>query len=107
MEDILEKVCFSAKRALGGQTPETLRAYSFKIDLGHKLIRLRAHFAQPPSEDDLEAIAIVETEIDADFLDRFEAETGIEVAAPGAPMRFLSGGAAFLRPGEAGTICGA
>ncbi len=105
MDDILKKVCFSAKRALEGQTPEALRAYSFEIDQGNKLIRLRAHFAQPPSEDDLETISIVETEIDADFLDHFEAETGVEVAAPGVPVSFLSGGVAFLRPGEVGTIC--
>ena len=107
MDDVLRSLCFSAQRALEGQTPEMLRAYSFGIDPDNKLIRLRAHFAQPPSEDDLETISIIETEIDADFLDHFEAETEIEVAAPGAAMAFLSGGVAFLRPGEAGTICGA
>ncbi len=105
MEETLKNLCFSAKRALRGQTPETLRAYSFEIDPEKKLIRLRAHFAQPPSEEDLEAISIVETEIDADFLDDFEGETGIEVVAPGTPLSFLSGGVAYLRQGEAGTIC--
>lgn len=105
MKETLKSLCFSAKRALQGQTPETLRAYSFEIDVGKKLTRLRAHFAQPPSEDDLEAISIVETEIDADFLDHFEGETGIEVVALGIPLSFLSGGVAYLRQGEAGTIC--
>lgn len=73
MDDISKDVCFSTQRALRGQTPSTLRAYSFEIDRERKLIRLRAHFAEPPSEDDLEAISIVETEIeiDADFLDHF------------------------------------
>jgi len=53
----------------------------------------------------LEAISVVETEIDADFLDDFEGETGIEIVAPGMPLSFLSGGVAYLRQGEAGTIC--
>ena len=105
MEEILKNLCFSAKRALRGQTPETLRAYSFEIDPKKKLIRLRAHFAQQPSEDDLEAISVVETEIDADFLDDFKDETGIEVVPPGGALSFLSGGIAYLRQGEAGTIC--
>ncbi len=105
MEETLKNLCFSAKRALREQTPETLRAYSFEIDPEKKLIRLRAHFAQPPSEDDLEAISVVETEIDADFLDDFEGETGVKIVAPGMPLSFLSGGVAYLRQGEAGAIC--
>jgi len=80
-------------------------SYSFEIDPEKKLIRLRAHFAQPPSEDDLEAISVVETEIDADFLDDFEGETGVKIVAPGMPLSFLSGGVAYLRQGEAGAIC--
>lgn len=103
---LLRLVCDSAKRALYSQTPSTLRAYSFSIDYGAKRILLRAHFGESPSEDDLETISIVETEIDADFLDHFEGETGIEVVASGTPLSFLSGGVAYLRQGEAGTICG-
>ena len=105
MEEILKSLCFSATRALEGQTPETLRAYSFEIDPGKKLIRLRANFGENPSEDDLEAISIVETEIDADFLDHFEGETDIEVIALGESPSFLSGGVAYLRKGEPGTTC--
>lgn len=105
MEETLKSLCFSAKRALEGQTPETLRAYSFDIDPEKKLMRLRAHFGESPSEDDLEAISIVETEIDADFLDHFEAETDTEVVAPGKSLSFLPGGVAYLRNGEPGTIC--
>ena len=105
MEEILKNLCFSAKRALQGQTPETLRAYSFEIDPEGKLIRLRAYFAQPPSEEDLEAISVVETEIDADFLDHFEGETDTEVVAPGKGLSFLPGGIAYLRQGEPGKIC--
>jgi len=67
-EELLSDVCFSATRALRGQTPVGLRAYSFAIDLEIREILLRAHFDAPPSEDDLEDISVVETEIDADFL---------------------------------------
>lgn len=105
MEDILKDVCFSARRALQGQTPDTLRAYSFEIDSEKKVLRLRAHFAEPPSEDDLEAISIIETEIDADFLDRFEGETDTEVVAPGKSLSLLPGGVAYLREGEPGEVC--
>jgi hypothetical protein len=104
-EEILKAVCFSAKRALRGQTPETLRAYSFGIDQMNGVILLRAHFAQTPSEDDMEAISVIETEIDADFLDDFEAETHTEVVPMGAPLSLLSGGIAYLREGEIGEIC--
>lgn len=104
-ERLLKLVCGSAKRALHSQTPRTLRAYSFAIDHEMKRILLRAHFAETPSEDDLEAISIVETEIDADFLDHFEGETDTEVAGPGRELSLLSGGAAYLRQGEAGTVC--
>jgi hypothetical protein len=93
------------KARLGGQTPASLRAYSFAIDKGRKIIRLRAHFAEPPSEDDLEDISIVETEIDADFLDEFVGETDVEVSPAGTPPSFLSGGIAYLREGEPGTCC--
>ena len=104
-ERLLRSVCGSAKRALGGQTPSTLRAYSFAIDHERKRILLRAHFGEEPSEDDLEAISIVETEIDADFLDHFEGETDTEVVAPGRSLSPLPGGIASLRKGEPGTLC--
>jgi hypothetical protein len=104
-EHLIHLVRGSAKRALRNQTPTRLRAYSFAVDGARKRIRLRAHFAEAPSENDLEVIGIVETEIDADFLDHFEGETDIEVVAPGTPLSFLPGGVAYLREGEAGKIC--
>jgi len=66
---------------------------------------LRAHFGEGPSEDDLEDISVVETEIDADVLDHFEAETDTEAVAPGDSLSFLPGGIAYLREGEPGKIC--
>jgi hypothetical protein len=104
-EHLIRLVCGSAMRALRNQTPTGLRAYSFAVDGERRRIRLRAHFAETPSENDLEAVSIIETEIDADFLDHFEGETDIEVVAPGAPLSFLSGGIAYLREGEPGKIC--
>ena len=104
-ERLLKLVCGSAKRALHSQTPSTLRAYSFSIDHDAKQILLRAHFGESPSEGDLEAISIVETEIDADFLDHFEGETDTEVVAPGKSLALLPGGVAYLRKGEPGKIC--
>jgi hypothetical protein len=90
---------------LRGQTPPSLRAYSFAIDRKNRLILLRAHFAAPPSEDDLDDISVAETEIDADFLDRFEWKTDVEISPIGTPLSFLSGGIVYLRDGEPGTCC--
>ena len=104
-ERLLQLVCGSAKRALHSQTPATLRAYSFAIDNGNKRILLRAHFGENPSGDDLEAISIIETEIDADFLDHFEGETDTEVVAPGTTPSLLTGGVAYLRDGEPVKTC--
>ena len=104
-EQLVQLVCGSAKRALRGQTPTTLRAYSFEIDNKNKKIFLRAHFSAKPSEEDLDMISIIETEIDADFLDHFEEVTDIEVVAPNEAPSFLSGGVAYLREGEVGKTC--
>jgi hypothetical protein len=46
-----------------------------------------------------------QTEVDADLLDDFEGQTDMEVVAPGMPLVFLSGGIAYLREEEPGTIC--
>ena len=45
-EQLLRDICGSARRALDGQTPSTLRAYSFAIDHSIGLILLRAHFGE-------------------------------------------------------------
>lgn len=66
---------------------------------------MRAHFSAKPSEEDLDMISIIETEIDADFLDHFEEVTDIEVVAPNEAPSFLSGGVAYLREGEVGKTC--
>lgn len=105
-EDLVRELCWNAKRALQGETPASLRAYSFAMDREAKEIRLRAHFDSAPSEDEAESMSCVETEIAATFLDRFETETDIEVAPAGTPLALLADGVAYLRDGEAGTVCG-
>ena len=104
-ERLLKRLCWSAQRALEGQTPSTLRAYSFEIDHSRKRVLLRAHFGDQPSDDDLEAIGFIETEIDADFFDDFEGETDTEIVSPEQRLSFLPGGIAYLREGEPGTPC--
>jgi hypothetical protein len=102
---LLHSVCVFAKRALEGQTPKSLRAHSFAIDKHRKIILLRAHFAERPSEEDMENISVAETEIDADFVDQFVVETGVEISSVGTPLSFLPGGIAYLRDDEPGTCC--
>ncbi len=104
-EQLLRDICGSARRALDGQTPSTLRAYSFAIDHSTGLILLRAHFAEEPSETDLEDISVVDTEIYSDFPDHFETKTDTEVVSSGKNLSFLPGGIAYLREGEPGTSC--
>ena len=106
-KDMTRPVCLSAQRALGGQTPESLRAYSFDADMKKQEILLRAHFGEQPSEADLEEISVVETETMADFL-FVVAETittDVEIVPVGQPLSFLSGGMAYLREGEPGAVC--
>ena len=97
-------VYWSARRALSDQTPANLRAYSFSIDLEKKEILLRAHFASPPSEADLDDISLAETEIMADFCDPYDVSTDVAVVPFGHPLLFLPDGIAYLRAGEPSVI---
>ncbi|MBO1077539.1 hypothetical protein [Roseomonas haemaphysalidis] len=68
-----------------------------EVDIPRQLLRLRAHFAVPPSEDNLEDMFCVETDIFSDYVDDTFIETEIEVLAPGAEPNFLPGGVAYRR----------
>jgi hypothetical protein len=83
---------------LEGQTPDNLRALSIAVDLSTATIFVRAHFFAVPSEQDVEDISVVETEIDADFYPTLTAETDVEIVPLGVAPRFLGGGVAYLRP---------
>lgn len=74
-----KRVLLSAMRALGGQTPTKLLAYSFCVDREHRIVKLRAHFSEPPSPEDIEDIQVADTEVGADFPDEFETSTEIKI----------------------------
>ena len=86
---------WSAQRALRDQTPESLLAYSVDVDIPRHLIQLRAHFAAPPSEDDLDDLNSIEGEIFGDYVDDAFIETEIEIVAPGREIQPLGGGLAY------------
>lgn len=90
-----------AQRALRDQTPEALLAYSVDIDIPRHLLRLRAHFAAPPSENDLDDLDSIEGEIFADYVDDTFIETEIEIVAPGREMQPLPGGLAYVKQASA------
>jgi hypothetical protein len=91
-------VILSAERALRGQTPDNLRAYSVAIDPTAREIVLRAHFYAPPSEQDLEDMSVAETEVDADFWNQFtNTRTEVDIAPLGTAPQFLPGGVVFNR----------
>jgi hypothetical protein len=96
-----DDVLGTARHVLVGQTPESLLAYSVAVDHDNRRILLRAHFAVPPSEDDLEDMSVVETEILAAMPDDIETRTEIEIVSPGAVPALLPGGVAYQR--EEGT----
>ena len=87
----------SAQRALSGQTPPELIAYSLAVDREHQIIRLKAHFERPPSEDALYNIECVDTEIFSDFPDHFDTETEMEVVPVGQQPVPLAGGFVWRR----------
>ncbi|MXP63702.1 hypothetical protein E0493_10120 [Roseomonas sp. M0104] len=102
LSKLRENLLWSAQRALPGKMPASLHAYSVKVERPQKKLRLRAHFHEPPSEDDIEDLLAVETEIFADFFDDVRVETEIEVIAPGEKPNFLAEGVAYQRPASLG-----
>ncbi|MXP63701.1 hypothetical protein E0493_10115 [Roseomonas sp. M0104] len=98
LERLREKLLWSARRALGGQTPASLVVYSVAGDQVQKRLRLLAQFDEQPSEDDLEDLACVETEIFSDFFDGVSIKTEISIVAPGEELDLLPDGMAYRRP---------
>jgi hypothetical protein len=87
----------SIRRALSGQTPDALCAYSFAFDADRRKILLKAHFDRTPSDVDCEDISVVETEVFSDFPDYPDISTEIELLRPGTAPSLLPGGIAYLR----------
>lgn len=93
----LEAIHASARRALRGQTPASLREYSFSHDPASRKILLKVETARALTKEEIDDIQVAETEIHADFWDAREVETVIVVVPPGAPLNPLPGGVVFRR----------
>jgi len=96
-EELTGRIAASARRALQGQMPASLREYSFSFDRAAKHIMFKAEVEPALTEDDLLA---AESEVYADFADDTQVETSIEVVPADLPLRPLPGGVVFLRSGE-------
>lgn len=94
---VLQRLHASAQRALRGQTPSHLVAYSFDADPTRAVLHLKAHFSSAPTQDEVEMLQVVETEILADFEDEFEARTEIDIVPARTTPVLLRGGVAFRR----------
>jgi hypothetical protein len=98
----LAAIVASAKRALRGQTPASLREYSFSYDPVSKKILLKAETERTPTEQELDDLQVAESEIHADFWDAAEVKTAIEIVPPGAALNPLPGGVIFRREDRRG-----
>lgn len=99
---LYEYITACARRALQGQIPSSLRRYSFSFDAADKRIVFRAEVEKNLNEDELENLAIAETEVYADsvFGDDTKIDTLIEIIPMKAPLHPLPNGIVFLRDGE-------
>lgn len=97
-----DRIAVFARRALLGQLPAPLRAYSFDFDETSKRITLRAEVDRELTEDEREDFAVAETEIYAAciFGDDTLIKTVVEVVPLDQPLCPLPGGMAYLREGE-------
>lgn len=95
---IQEYILLGAQRALGGQTPDILRQYSFSYNEYNKTIIFKAEVERELTEDERECLDIVETEIQADFPDNTMVKTVISVIKIENELQPLSGGIAYHRP---------
>jgi len=77
-----EQVRWSAEHALE-DAPAALVAYSCAVLPGTRQARLKAHFDAQPSEDDIDAIQAVESEVMAYLPEDFDVETEIEIVPAG------------------------
>lgn len=98
----LAAIVASAKRALPGQTPASLREYSFSYDPVSKKILLKAETERTPTEQELDDLQVAESEIHADFWDAAEVKTVIEIVPPGAALNPLPEGVIFRREDRRG-----
>lgn len=88
--------------ALIGNTPESLRAFSFACKEETKQIWLKAHFERGYTPEEYDAVMAVEAEMWAQFPDDlgYQIAMEFETVACGDPIHPLGDGLAYLRPGE-------
>ncbi|WP_419897423.1 hypothetical protein [Roseomonas sp. USHLN139] len=94
-----EELRWSAEHALE-YPPGDLLAYSCAVVPGSRRALLKAHFSRAPSEEAVDAIQAVESEVAAYMPDDFEIETEVEVVPAGAAPRLLPA-IAFQAPAAA------
>jgi len=94
---VLERLHASAQRALRGQTPLHLIAYSVDVDPSRPVLYLKAQFSSTPTDDEVEMLQGVEAEILADFEDDFETQTEVEVVPAHTKPVMLRGAVVFTR----------
>jgi len=99
-EELTGRIAASARRALQGQMPASLREYSFSFDRAAKHIMFKAEVEPALTEDERDDLLAAESEVYADFADDTQVETSIEVVPADLPLRPLPGGVVFLRSGE-------
>lgn len=87
----------SAKGALGGQTPNALRQYSFSFSEQDKSILFKAEVDRELTKEERSDLSVVETEIYSDFADGTMVETIIEIVPNEMPLHPLSGGVVYRR----------
>lgn len=97
-----ESLAWYASRALCGQTPVPVRAYSFQHDIDAEILILKAEVDRELTEDEREDVAVVETEIWTDmFLDStISTETMVVLVPFGESLDPGKDGIVCLREGE-------
>lgn len=65
-----QQVLLALQQALLGEVPNTLRAVTAVV--GHRCVSVDAYFHGPISDDDLESMSLVETELVADLPEEME-----------------------------------
>ena len=78
----------SALRALLGNVPESLRAFSAEVSDG--AIRLRSFFDESSTDSDVELLSAAGTEIIADYPDSYTLEEDFWTLSKGSEMSHLS-----------------
>lgn len=97
-----KSLAWYASRALCGQTPAPVRAYSFQHDVDAEIFILKAEVDRELTEDEREDLAVVETEIWTDmFLDStISTETMVVLVPFGESLDPGKDGIVYLRDGE-------